>query len=124
MIELLEGFEHDVVAIKARGVLSSDDYQQKLVPEIESKLKDHSTIKLWYEFSDQFEGISVETLWDDAKLGLFHLTDFSRVAIISDSEWITNMAKLLACMAPCPVQIFSKEHLPQALHWLTEADTV
>ena len=27
------------------------------------------------EFSEGFEGVSVETLWDDAKLGFFHLTD-------------------------------------------------
>ncbi len=124
MIELLEGFAHDVVAVKARGVLSSEDYEQKLVPAIEAKLQDHSTIKLWYEFSEEFEGISVETLWDDAKLGFFHLTDFSRVAIICDQEWLINMAKVIACMSPCPVQVFSLQDSSLAQDWLAETDDV
>ncbi|QYJ84715.1 STAS/SEC14 domain-containing protein [Shewanella mesophila] len=120
MIELLSGFSHDVVAIRAHGVLTGDDYEQLLVPEIESKLKDHSTIKLWYEFSEQFEGISVETLWDDAKLGFFHLTDFSRVVIITDSDWLTNMAKVIACMVPCPVNVFSRQEVHLAQDWLMQ----
>lgn len=122
MIELLDGFGHDVVAIKAHGVLTSDDYDELLVPAIEAKLKDHSTIKLWYEFSDQFEGISVDTLWDDAKLGFFHLTDFSRVVIITDSDWIASMAKVIACMIPCPVKIFPRQELELAQDWLVRVD--
>ncbi|QYK00064.1 STAS/SEC14 domain-containing protein [Shewanella psychrotolerans] len=124
MIELLNGFSHDVVAIRAHGVLTSDDYDQLLVPAIESKLKDHATIKLWYEFGEQFEGISVETLWDDAKLGFFHLTDFSRIAIITDNDWLTSMAKVIACMVPCPVNVFSRQDLQLAQDWLMQVESV
>ncbi len=122
MIELLEGFAHDVVAVKARGVLNSDDYEQMLVPAIEAKLQDHSTIKLWYEFSEEFEGFSVEVLWDEAKLSFFHLMDFSRIAIICDQEWLTNMTKLLAHVSPCPLQVFPKQDAEQARNWLTTSD--
>ncbi|MCG9746735.1 STAS/SEC14 domain-containing protein [Shewanella sp. Isolate8] len=121
MIELLSGFHHDIVAVKARGVLSRADYDETLVPAIESKLQDHSTIKLWYEFSEAFEGVSVETLWDDAKLGFFHLTDFSRVAIITDSEWVAKTAKVMAYMAPCPVKVFARQAADEALRWLGES---
>ncbi|MCE9678633.1 STAS/SEC14 domain-containing protein [Shewanella sp. AS1] len=124
MIELLDGFSHDVLAIRVQGILSSDDYDRALVPAIEAKLTDHATIKLWYEFGEQFEGVAIETLWDDAKLGLFHLTDFSRVAIITDNENLMNMAKLFAYMAPCPVAVFSRQKTSQAYRWLNAVAVV
>lgn len=119
MIQLLSGFDDDVVAVKAQGVLTRADYQDKLVPAIETKLQDHSSIKLWYEFSEAFEGFSVETLWDDAKLGFFHLTDFTRVAIITDKEWVANTAKVMAYMAPCPVKVFARQDVTEAMQWIT-----
>lgn len=120
MIELLEGFSHEVVAIKVYGVLTSDDFNQQLLPAIETKLKDHATIKLWYELSADFEGVSVETLWDEAKLGFFHLMDFSRVAIITSGE--LPMATVLACMVPCPVKVFQHDNRLAARQWLASQD--
>ncbi|WP_299789108.1 STAS/SEC14 domain-containing protein [uncultured Shewanella sp.] len=121
MLELLSGFDHDTVAIRASGVVTADDYDQHLLPVIEEKLKDHASIKLWYEFDERFEGISVGTLWDDAKLGLFHLTDFYRVAFITDSRMVSGMAHALAYMIPCPVRVFERSDLGLAVQWLKES---
>lgn len=120
MLEILDGFNHDTVAIKASGIVTGDDYDSRLLPAIEGRLKDHASIKLWYEFEDSFKGISVETLWDDAMLGFFHLTDFSRVVIITDSDWIRSMAKTLSYMIPCPVKVFDKQESHLAVEWIAD----
>ncbi|WP_110458044.1 STAS/SEC14 domain-containing protein [Shewanella algidipiscicola] len=120
MIELLDGFSHEVIAMKVDGVLTSDDYNQRLLPAIETKLKDHATIKLWYELGEHFEGVSVETLWDDAKLAFFHLTDFSRVVIITGRD--ARMASVLACMVPCPVKVFERDNRDAARQWLADQE--
>lgn len=123
MLKLLNGFDHDTVAIRATGVVTGEDYDEHLLPVIEAKLKDHASIKLWYEFDEAFEGISVETLWDDAKLGLFHLTDFYRVAFITDSRLVAGMAHALAYMIPCPVKVFERGEAGVALKWMKESET-
>lgn len=123
MLEILDGFNHDTVAIKASGVVTGDDYDQRLLPAIEARLKDHASIKLWYEFDEGFKGITVETLWDDAMLGFFHLTDFSRVVIITDSEWISAMAKAMAYMIPCPVKVFDKCSSHLAEQWIADNES-
>ncbi|NRD74420.1 STAS/SEC14 domain-containing protein [Shewanella sp. VB17] len=120
MIELLNGFDHDTVAIRASGIVTGDDYDQQLLPIIENKLKDHASIKLWYEFDDKFKGVTVGTLWDDAKIGLFHLTDFYRVAIITDSQRVAGMANVLSYMIPCPVKVFEKSDTADASDWMRE----
>ncbi len=123
MLELLNGFDHDTVAIRASGVVTGADYDEHLLPIIEEKLKDHACIKLWYEFDDAFEGISVGTLWDDAKLGLFHLTDFYRVVFITDSRLVAGMAHALAYMIPCPVKVFERSEAGLATQWINETET-
>ena len=123
MLEILDGFNHDTVAIKASGVVTGDDYDKRLLPAIEARLKDHASIKLWYEFDEGFKGITVETLWDDAMLGFFHLTDFSRVVIITDSDWIASMANGMAYMIPSPVKVFDKSSSHLAEQWIADNES-
>ncbi|MCE9687469.1 STAS/SEC14 domain-containing protein [Shewanella sp. AS16] len=120
MLELKTGFEHDTVAVRASGVISAQDYEAVLLPAIEAKLRDHASIRLWYEFSEQFEGISVGALWDDAVLGLFHLNDFSRIAIVADDPLMRTMAKTLASMIPCSVRVFGLAERVDAKLWFEQ----
>jgi len=45
---------------------------------------------------EDFDGWTVGAAWDDTKLGLLHLADFSRIALVSDIEWIRRVTKLFA----------------------------
>ena len=121
MLQIVPGFEHDTVAIVASGVVSGDDYEQLLLPVIEEKLKDHASIRFWYEFGQDFKGMSVGALWDDAMLGLFHLSDFSRIAIIVDDNVMRAFASVLAAMIPCPVKVFSLAEYDEAKAWFEAA---
>jgi hypothetical protein len=122
MLTLLPGFAHDTVAVKASGLVSGKDYDDILVPAIEEKLTDHASVRLWYEFGADFRGFSVAALWDDAKLGLFHLGDFSRVAIIADDTLMKGMAHALSWMIPCPVKVFGLAEQEVARKWLDDTN--
>ncbi|MGL4714183.1 MAG: STAS/SEC14 domain-containing protein [Shewanella sp.] len=87
---------------------------------LRAKLQDHATIRLWYEFSSEFEGISVAAIWDDAILGLFHLSDFSRVVMIVNTTQTSAMVNALACMLPRPVKVFSAHEQTAAKAWLDQ----
>ena len=117
MLKLVSGFEHDTVAVVASGIVSGEDYEQLLLPVIESKLHDHASIRFWYEFSHDFKGITVSALWDDALLGLFHLSDFSKIAIVVDDKLMAAMAHTLACMVPCPAKVFGLQEYDIAKQW-------
>ena len=59
-----------------------------------------------YELGDDFQGFSAEAVWDDAKLGLSHLTAFEAVAVVTDVHWITTNVKLFGLLLRCPVKVF------------------
>lgn len=120
MLTLLKDFPHDTVAVLAQDVLSSADYEQVLQPCIERTLQDHASIRLWYEFDTGFKGITVGTLWNDAMLGFFHLSDFSRIVVLADDTLMRGMAQTLAGMIPCPVKVFPLAQREQAKAWLQQ----
>lgn len=122
MLKVSSSYADDILTIIVSGWVNHQDIESQLLPAIETKLQDYACIRLWYEFSPEFEGISVGALWDDAMLSLFHLSDFSRVVMIADMEKLGAMVNALAFMLPCPVKIFSINERTEARAWLDEIE--
>jgi hypothetical protein len=74
---LLDGYPDNVVALRAEGVITHDDYEQTLIPIIEERISALGKIGLLYWCGQEFEGFSAGAMWDEARFGLTHLGDFS-----------------------------------------------
>ncbi len=114
----------DLLTIAVSGQVTHEDIEQLLLPAIEAKLQAHASIRLLYEFSPEFVGMTVGALWDDALLSVFHFADFSRVAMVADMTINGPMINTLAFMLPCPVKIFSPNERAQARAWLDELQSI
>ncbi len=116
---LINDMPDDVLAIKATGQITSRDYEQTLMPLMEKKLKDHKKLKMLFYAGPDFEGYSAGAMWDDAKLGLMHFTDFSKIAVVTDVGWVRMGIKLFAPFFPAQVHLFSNAELNDAKAWIT-----
>ena len=114
----VEGLPADVIAIDARGLISTVDYRDTLVPLIEAKLKDHDKLKLLMVAGPYFDGYTAGAVWDDARLGLTHFTSFSKLALVTDHEWLRHSAKLFGPLIPAEVMVFSFDELEDAKSWI------
>jgi hypothetical protein len=47
-----------------------------------------------------------------------HLGDFSKIAVVSDIEWVRQSVKLFAPFMPAPVQIFHNSDIENANLWI------
>ena len=70
MIERLEGFPEDVVAVAGKGQVSKEDYEKVLIPAIEEAFKKHKKISVYYELGPQFVGIDAGAAWKDFTAGV------------------------------------------------------
>jgi hypothetical protein len=118
MIELLQGFPDDIVAIAYRGRVSGKDYETVLVPAVEAALTRHDKVRLYCEIPDGFEGFDAAAVWDDWKLGFGHLTRWGPVAAVTDVAWIRNTALALSPFVPTGVKVFHMAEKVQARAWL------
>ncbi len=121
MIELLQGFPDNVVACAAKGQVTKKDYEQALIPDVERALERNAKIRCYYELSPEFAGFDAGAAWEDAKLGIEHLTRWERVAVVTDVEWIRLATSAFRFLMPGQVRVFSAADSAEAKRWITAA---
>lgn len=120
MLELIPDLPDNVVGCSATGKVTADDYESVLIPAVETNLKDYDKIRLLYYLGPDFKGYSIGAMWDDAKVGLMHITAWEKIAVVSDVEWIRGATKFFGFAIPCQVKVFSNDQLPDAKEWITD----
>jgi hypothetical protein len=121
MIEVIsEGMRGNVVALSAHGRVSHGDYTKVVVPNVEAKIKAYGKVRLLFHLGEDFTGYTAEAIWDDAKIGIHHLTAFEKIAVITNVPWVKEAVRFFGVFVPCPVKIFSNEDLPAAAAWVNE----
>ena len=74
MLERIEGMPDNVIGIRARGELSSDDYEKVLIPAVDAALASCDKIRLFYVLGPEFEGLTMGAMWDDTRVGFAHIS--------------------------------------------------
>ncbi len=118
--EVLDGYPEDVIAFRAEGEITREDYEETLIPLAKEKIAAHKKIKLLYWIGEGFESFSAGAMWDDARFGFTHLGNFSKIAVVSDVEWIRQSVKVFAPLVPAPIQVFHNADIEDAKLWIGE----
>jgi hypothetical protein len=66
MIEMIDGLPDNVVGIIAKGRVTNNDCDKILKPAMESTLKRHDKVRLYYEIGCRFPGAA----WEDLRIGI------------------------------------------------------
>ena len=70
--------------------MTKGDYETVLVPAVESALKQHEKVRLYYQIDADFSGIEPGAVWEDFKVGVEHLLRWERIAVVTDVNWIRH----------------------------------
>jgi len=120
MIEVMNDLPERVLGLKASGEVTAEDYKTVLVPAIEKQLTRHKKVRLLYVFGDEFKGYTGGAAWEDAKVGMKHLTSFERVAVVTDVDWIENVIRAFGFAVPGEVRVFDGDDFEEARQWISE----
>jgi hypothetical protein len=118
MLELMTESEDDVVAVRARGVLTKDDYQDVLVPYLEKALEAAARIRVLFLMDETFQGWDARAAWLNTCLDLRHRRDFDKVAIVGPPTWEEWCAKLANLLIAGEIKTFTRDELSDAWTWL------
>lgn len=119
-VTVMEGLPDDVVGISVHGVITARDYSETIVPLVEQKLARHTRIRLLYRIGPEFEAFTPGAVWSDARVGVMHLTQFGKVAVVSDIDWIRHATRVFAPLIPGDVHVFADGQLDEARAWIAE----
>lgn len=118
-IILVEG---PVVAFKASGTLSGEDYD-RLTADIDRQLNAHEKVGLFADISE-LEGLSLPAIAKDlqytvSKLGELHRLE--RAAVVTGKPWLRAWAQLAWMLVPkSTVRTFESTQRDSALTWVSE----
>lgn len=118
MIERLEGFPDDVVALSAVGQVTKGDYERVLIPAVEEKLKIYSKIRFYYELGPRFTGLEPGAAWEDAKESLRHFSKWEKMAVVTDTEWVKRVMAGLSAIASGELRVFPNAEAEAARTWV------
>jgi hypothetical protein len=119
MIKKVTDLPDNVIGFSASGLVTAQDYETVIIPTVEAKLSDSKKIRLLYHLGSEFAGFEMGALWDDAKIGLQHLTEWERIAVVTDNDWLRSAIKVLGFIIPGQVRVFTNDQLAEAKAWLS-----
>jgi len=117
-VKMIEGMPSDVIAYEIIGTLTSRDYDDVLTPLIDEKLKTHDKLKVMVVFGDAFDGATAPAMWDDARLGFRHITGFSKIALVTDLNWLRQSARFFGPLVPAQMHVFGLKEMDDAKAWI------
>lgn len=119
MIEIHnEGMPANVVYATAKGKITTEDYENIFIPEISKKFQLNDKIRLLFHIGQAFEGYSMAAVFEDAKVGLKHLTGFEKTAIVTDINWISYATNFFGLFIKGEVKVFHNDQLEDAKRWI------
>ena len=120
MIELTPESEGNTLAFRATGKLTDVDYQETFLPALRNAIAKHGTIRALVEFDESFEGFTPGAMWEDAKFGIKHTSDFDRVATVGGPKWMQWAVKVGDHLTKADVKAFEAGEHETAWSWIRE----
>lgn len=119
MIEVLSDMPQGVTGIRVSGRLRGDDLRE-FRTTMEELVKT-GEIRIVEVIGPDYEGISPGGMVEDLKLGfgtlMKHHSEFKRVAVVSDKDWVAHTMHAFAWMVPGELRMFGLDELEQATKW-------
>jgi len=121
MIEIIKDLPSNILGFRCRGRVTRSDYEGVLIPAVDAALKHDKRVRLYYEVAADFAGIEPGAVLEDIGVGMKHLAQWERFALVTDVEWIKHVAGAFAFLLPGRLKIFPLSAAKEARNWIAQA---
>ena len=118
MIEPIPGLPDNAIGFTASGTVTAEDYEQHIIPAVDALVASAGKVRFLYHLGAEFESFDLGAAWDDARLGLRHMLDWEKIAVVTDKEWISNTVRVFGVIMPGEVRVFGNQDLDKAKVWI------
>jgi hypothetical protein len=120
MIKIMRDLPRNVLGVLASGEITGADYDTILKPAAEAKLKKYTNVRMLYHIGMDFSGFELGAIWEDAKLGIQHLSAWERIAVVSDHETVNSFLRFFGHLIIGEIKIYKDAELATAKEWIAE----
>jgi hypothetical protein len=120
MLEYLPETKDDLLAVKASGKLTNEDYERVLIPYLDQLTNKYDQIKLLFYMDPSFKGWELDALWEDTKVGFKYNKEFEKLAVVGAPEIMEWGMKLAKQLIDTEIKTFGQEELSDAKSWVVQ----
>ncbi len=118
MIRQLENLPANVLGFDYTGEVTGTDYETVIIPSIEKAAKDKQKIRLLIRFDESFDSMTFKAMMDDAQVGLKYISDWERIAIVSNHNTINHIIHAFSFLVPGKIKIYPLLMIDEATAWV------
>ncbi len=119
MFELIDGLGEGIVGVRATGKVTAEDYASVLDAAVAKATAGGRKARLLYELGPGFEGYEPSAMFADAKLGMGNFNSFSKIAVVTDVDWIRHTVHLFGPLIPGDLRVFPTSEMDAARSWIS-----
>jgi hypothetical protein len=124
MIEELKNTPNTMVAFRATGQITKEDFDHVILPAVAELVKRTDKLNYLLVVDTALKNFTIGAWLKDAMLGLNQLGKWNRAAIITDSEGIKSFTGIFSKVVPGEFRGFSHDQLDEAIKWVGEQDGI
>ena len=115
MIKELDGMPAGVTGFETSGTVRAEDYRDVVLPALERAAAGGDV--RFVVVIPEFHGMSGGAAWQDLKVGVEHWRAWTRIALVTDIEWMGYMTTMFGWMTPGEVKVFPLAQRDEAIAW-------
>ncbi len=117
MITLIPDVPENIVAFKASGEVTKDDFDNLVIPHVEALTNTFGELNYLFYIDTDLDNFSAGAWFQDAMLGLKNLIKWNRAAIVTDKKGVQYFTDVFSVVMPGEFKSFAKDNLQNAIFW-------
>lgn len=120
MVELLTDLPAHVAAYKASGAISKEEYESIVMTRVNEVAAHHNKINFLVQLQTGMENYSIGAFIDYVKVSFEHFTQWNRMAIVTDQQWVRRAYDALSYIVHGEIRTYELKDLDIAKEWVSE----
>jgi hypothetical protein len=117
MLQQMNDLPAHVVGFRASGKVTKEDYDTVLIPAVDKLAKETGKINYVFVLDTDISNLNLGALYDDVKVGLKHLLQWHKMAIVTDQPGVNKFTDMAGHMLPGEVRSYTISELEAAKQW-------
>lgn len=119
MISLLTDVPSNMVAFKATGTVTKEDFETVVMPAVSELVSRTGELNYLMMIDTELGKFTSGAWMQDLLLGIKQITKWNRAAILTDSEGINKFTDIFSVIVPGEFRGFDKSALDEAVKWVS-----
>jgi hypothetical protein len=118
MLQPLSDMPASVVAVRAVGEITKEDYEAVMLPIVERAVKENNEINFLMVLETDVQNFTPAAWMRDAWMSLKNYSKWNKVAVVTDQKFVEKLSDMLRYVFPGEAKGFSLDELQQAKEWV------